>query len=133
MEKVVNGLFFVPLVLLATLVSCYGNPDSNRLVSDSRDTHAREAIAEGVVGRVIDGQGLPVADAVVVPASLDQDGPPVPEMAVLSDSSGYYEWQLRPGRYAITVTAEGYQERVITVAVKAGQVTVNDLTLNRIP
>ena len=64
-------------------------------------------------------------------APLDPGGPAVPEIAIVSDANGHYQWPLRAGRYELTVVAEGYQRVSKKVAVRAGEVTTLDFVLSR--
>lgn len=90
------------------------------------------ADGQGVEGRVTDTQGRPIAGALVVPKSLDEPSPPIPEIAVVSDEEGRYAWRLPPGRYQISVSAEGYRGAVKEAVVRAAQVTRLDFALERI-
>src|ERR671915_410348 len=65
-------------------------------------------LREGVTGQIKDNDGSAVAGATVLASSLEPDGPAIPEIAIVSDESGRYEWPLRPGRYQLTAVAEGY-------------------------
>lgn len=93
---------------------------------------APTAGGQGVEGRITDTQGRPIAGALVVPKSLDEPSPPIPEIAIVSDEQGRYAWRLPPGRYQISVSAEGYRGAVKEAVVGAGQVTRLDFVLERI-
>jgi hypothetical protein len=90
-------------------------------------------ISEGVAGRIMDDGGRPIAGALVQPRSLDENSPPIPEIAVFSDPNGRYAWRLFPGRYELVVSAAGYQTAAAPATVNRGQVTTLDLTLQRLP
>jgi hypothetical protein len=92
---------------------------------------APTADGQGVEGRITDTQGRPVAGALVVPKSLDEPSPPIPEIAIVSDEQGRYAWRLPPGRYEISVSASGYRGAVKEAVVRAGQVTRLDFVLER--
>lgn len=93
---------------------------------------APTAGGQGVEGRITDTQGRPIAGALVVPKSLDEPSPPIPEIAIVSDEQGRYAWRLPPGRYQISVSAEGYRGAVKEAVVRAGQATRLDFALERI-
>ena len=89
------------------------------------------AISEGIAGRITDDGGRVVAGAMLQPKSLDENGPPIPELAVYSDANGQYAWRLFPGRYEMTVSAAGYQTASATATVNSSRVTTLDITLQR--
>jgi hypothetical protein len=91
------------------------------------------AIAQGVNGRITDDSGQPVTRALVVPKSLDENSPPIPEIAVFSDATGQYAWRLSPGRYEFRVTTDGYEAATVSAIVNSSQVTTVDITLKRLP
>ena len=66
------------------------------------------------------------------PKSLDENGPPIPELAVYSDANGQDAWRLFPGRYEMTVSAAGYQTASATATVNSSRVTTLDITLQRL-
>ena len=86
---------------------------------------------EGVTGRVSDSNGNPVRNALVHPKSLDENSPPIPEIAVVTDEDGRYTWRLFPGRYDISVSAQGYGELTEQVTVKPKQQVILDFTLEQ--
>ncbi|MQA31260.1 MAG: PEGA domain-containing protein [Luteitalea sp.] len=91
------------------------------------------SISEGVAGRVTNDSGGPIATAMVQPRSLDDNGPPIPEIAVYSDADGGFAWRLFPGRYELQVSAAGYQTAAAPATVGAGEVTTLNFTLQRLP
>jgi hypothetical protein len=95
---------------------------------DDVTAHA-QPIDEGVVGRIAAEDGRALAGALVVPVPLGSAPPPIPEIAIVSESNGRYTWRLPPGEYEIVVTLEGYQRATRRVAVIAGEVAVLDFTL----
>jgi hypothetical protein len=92
---------------------------------------APTAGGQGVEGRITDRQGRPIAGALVVPRSLDEPSPPIPEIAIVSDEQGRYAWRLPPGRYQLSVSAEGYRSAAKEAVVKPGEVTRLDFVLER--
>jgi hypothetical protein len=57
----------------------------------------------GTITGVVSDEGRPAVGVVVLPKSLDEPSPPIPELAVATDASGRCSWRLWPGRYELTV------------------------------
>ncbi len=98
----------------------------------TRPSPAPSAGGQGVEGRITDRHGRPVGGALVTPKSLDEPSPPIPEIAIVSDEEGRYAWRLPPGRYEISVSAEGYRGAAKQAVVRPGEVTRLDFVLERI-
>jgi hypothetical protein len=111
--------------VLVLAVGCGGSDEAGETASGA--TAARVTIQ----GRATDGTGTPVTGALVVPASLDRPSPAIPELAVLTDRDGRYTWRLPPGRYVLTVTAEGFAPASGTASADAGETVELDFTLTR--
>jgi hypothetical protein len=63
-----------------------------------------QASTRGVVmGRVLGADAAPVPGAAVLPRSLDVPAKPVPELVVVTDAKGAFEWRLEAGRYELIV------------------------------
>jgi hypothetical protein len=108
------------------------NPSSpDRPVSGANGSSTARQIKEGVTGRITNDEGNAVEGAAVLAASVDPSGPAIPEIAIVSDAKGHYQWTLRAGRYELTVVAEGYQRVSKKVAVSAGEVATLDFVLSR--
>jgi hypothetical protein len=118
---------FAALILLELSAFSYGNQDSP--VSSTSRGEAGTAIVEGIVGQITNSLGRPVAGAFVQPRALDDPSPPIPEIAIVSDSDGRYTWRLFPGTYEISVSAEGYRGVTKQATVKPGQQVSMDFTL----
>ena len=86
---------------------------------------------EGVAGRITNDKGNAIEGARVAAASLDPNGPAIPEIAIVSDEDGRYEWALRAGRYKLTVVADGYERASKDVVVSGGKVATLDFVLSR--
>jgi hypothetical protein len=119
-------------LLLIPAASCTTMPSAPNDATSS-DTASRPApsLAEGVTGVVTDESGKPVEGAMIVPTSREAGGPPIPEIAILSATDGRYRWPLRPGRYDVTVRAEGYEDVTRQVTVTAGSVATLDFVVGR--
>ena len=118
---------------MAPAVSCaVPNSPSDAVSSDDTPQPARSS-AEGVTGEIKDDNGRALDGAMIVPKSLEANGPAVPEMAILSDTTGRYRWPLRPGNYDVTVRADGYQDVTQRVTVSPGAVATLDFVLLRTP
>jgi Carboxypeptidase regulatory-like domain len=119
------------LCLIIATGSCANPASPDRPVSGGTGDSTARQQTEGVAGRIIDEDGSAVEGASVLAAPLDPGGPAVPEIAIVSDAMGRYQWPLRAGRYAITVVADGYQRGSKEVAVKAAEITTLDFVLSR--
>jgi hypothetical protein len=120
------------LCLVIGAVSCADPLNPGRPTSAS-DDKAVLPLSEGVTGQIKGDDGRAVAGATVLAASTDPAGPAVPEMAVVSDAEGRYQWPLRAGRYELTVIADGYQRVSRVVSFRAGEVGTLDFLLSRDP
>jgi hypothetical protein len=110
---------------------CASPSSSDRPVSGGDGNSTTRQLKEGITGRITNDDGNAVEGAAVVAASLDPSGPAIPELAIVSDANGRYQWPLRAGRYELTVVAEGYQRVSKKVAVSAGEVATLDFVLSR--
>lgn len=117
--------------MLTPTVCCAAPSGPNSSVSHDEDPQADRAIAEGVSGTIKDEGGHAVEGAIVTPKSLDANAPPIPEIAIVSDKDGQYQWPLRPGRYEVTARASGYRDATQQVTVTARTVTTLDFALRR--
>jgi hypothetical protein len=100
-------------------------------VSGGFGNASTQQLREGVTGRITNDDGNAVEGAAVVAASLDPNGPAIPEIAIVSDANGRYEWPLRSGRYELTVVAEGYERASKRVEVSSGKIATLDFVLSR--
>lgn len=119
------------LSLIIGTGSCANSSGPDRPVSDGSGGSAARQQMEGVVGRITNEDGSAVEGASVLAAPLEPGGPATPEMAVVSDAEGRYQWPLRAGRYEITVVVDGYQRVSKNVAVKASENATLDFVLSR--
>jgi protocatechuate 3,4-dioxygenase beta subunit len=104
--------------------------DPNTSVSsDSGPISAGSSRGSGVSGRILDAAGHPVAGAIVVPRSQDSPPQELPEIAVMTDDDGRYQWTLPPGRYSFTVHHNGQASSSQTVTVTADQIGSLDITI----
>ena len=126
-----HALAIVGLFAVAA-ASCDGTQDRHDPVTaPGIDNGAPAAISEGVTGRVRASGGAAIVGAMVQPRALEANARPIPEIAIVSDGEGRYVWRLFPGKYEISVSAEGYAPVTATVAVAGGQVTTQDFVLER--
>ena len=102
-----TALIIGALVLAAVTFAATRRGGPDEPVSAADTGAAARPLQRGVVGTVVDPSGQPVSGALVSAESLD--GAPVPELGVMTDAEGRYAWPLQPGRYRITVTAEGHR------------------------
>ena len=125
-------IYVVALISMGVGISCHGR-DPNRPVSSSDPSEkTRAGIAQGVVGRITASNGHPISGAFIQPMSLNNDGPPIPEIAILTDDDGWYQWPLLPGTYEISVSAEGYQSATKQVTIRTERVANVNLTLQAV-
>jgi hypothetical protein len=120
-------------VFLLILAAAGCRDPQQTVVSSSDQARGDSAGAgkEGVEGRVISEDGKPMAELLVQAASLDQPSKPIPELGVLTGEDGRYFWPLSPGRYRISVAAEGYQPASGDATVEPGRRATLNLTLRR--
>lgn len=128
-------LSHLSIYVIAFLVfGIIGYCDQESPVSNSNKTDGTAAgVTEGVKGRVTAADGRPIADALVVPKSLDEPTKAIPEMAVITNEDGRYQWRLFPGDYMISVSAEGYQAASKKVTVEPKKAVILDFDLERVP
>jgi hypothetical protein len=101
---------------------------------DERPTTGTDPQATNVPGSlhgtVRTPDGKPVANALVAATSNDDPPAPVPELAIVTDDEGRYEWPLRPGRYRLTVDVAGIGKATGDTTIENGTEPVLDLTVN---
>ncbi len=120
----------VALMTIGANASCDGTNDPDASVMTGADTTPDTAqISEGVIGRITSDDGRALAGALVTPMSLDDAGPPIPEIAIISQDDGSYEWPLPPGDYELVATLSGYQQDAKRVRVESDRVVTLDFTL----
>lgn len=125
----VMKVLLVALMAIVASSACSDEGDPDTPVTRPDVAADTGAIREGVSGNIVAEDGSPLGGAFVVPVALDEEPPPIPEIAILSESNGRYTWPLRPGNYEIVVTLEGYRRATERVTVSAGEVAVLNFTL----
>jgi hypothetical protein len=78
---------------------------------------AAGTVAGAVHGVVRAPDGHPVPGVLVAATSIDVPSRAVPELAVVTDAAGAYEWPLQPGRYRLEATVAGVGSASAEVAV----------------
>ncbi len=114
---------------LGPAASVPGGPDT--AVSGEPGQPGRAGGGGVLQGQVTDSSGKPIAGVMVMPVSTDNPPQAVPEMAVMTNEEGRYEWTLTPGAYTLTFNAEGYAPATQDVNVKPDQPTTLDVTLQQ--
>jgi hypothetical protein len=105
------------LVFLAFLVCNVANPSS---------LYAQSNVSGDITGTVTDSTGNAVAGAQVTANSADTGATKV----VTTNSVGSYRVSLlTPGKYTVTVSANGFEKSATTVLVSNGQVNTQDVHL----
>lgn len=84
-------------------------------------------LSEGVAGRLLQAADRPVAHAVIAARSLDRPARAVPEIAIITNDDGRFQWPLRPGTYRLAAMLDGRQIAGATVTVEPGQVTAVEM------
>jgi hypothetical protein len=131
-------------VALAVLVACVaGCGDSNGGASGTGGREQPVAAGatgggapdpeRGVAGRITSTTGRPLEGALVAVRGLGHSPAAVPELAVYSDDEGRYAWDLPPGRWELSVRAEGHRRSAKAVHVRTGQRATLDFRLERAP
>lgn len=117
-------------LMLSAVPGCtQGTPEAP--VQDRDAVNDVQQPREGLAGRIVAKDGSPIEGAMIVPRSLHAHGPPIPEMAVLSDADGRYAWPLPAGAYEVSIFADGYQNAVQRADVAANVVGTLDIVLKR--
>jgi hypothetical protein len=126
----VLGLLSVALVL-SLGVSCQRGATEDRMGSTAANTGSTKQPAHGVRGRVASAEGKPIVATMVHAESLDNPKQAIPEIGVLTGKDGGYFWPLRPGRYRLTIKAEGYPPTSREVVVRPKETAQLDFTLKK--
>ncbi len=101
--------------------------DRDDLPVESTQPEDTAPLAEGVAGRVSQPGGPAVAGAVITATSLDHPARPIPEIAILTDDDGRFEWPLRPGSYRLAALLGGREIATATATVHARRVTTIEM------
>lgn len=125
----VIGFFFVGSTAAAMAPESLDDPVS----SYDEPRNNVPMLQEGVTGRITAADGRPVVGAMIVPKSLEEDPPAIPEIAITSNADGVYEWALPPGRYEMSVIADGFESETKRVTLGAEEVETVDFHLRRTP
>lgn len=104
-----------------SLVSSAGNSASHT-----------KGINEGVVGRVTTSDLHPIAGAFLQVRSLGYTAYS-PDIAILTNQDGWYQWRLPPGMYDLSVSAQGYRSAMKRLTVRRGEVVTLHFMLEHAP
>lgn len=99
-------------------------------VSGAPGDQGAPGAGSGMRGTVTDSAGAPVAGVLVMPQSTDTPPQAVPEVAVMTDEQGRYQWSLVPGGYTVRFSAEGYTPATEAVVIQQA-ITTLDVTLQK--
>jgi hypothetical protein len=109
-------------------------PAAESRISTQEYTDKGQVVSsQGLTGTVRDDAGMPVIGAMVTPRSLQSSGPPIPELAILSNQDGRYTWPLPPGNYELIVSADYHAPARGRATVRSGAVSTLDFVLRREP
>jgi hypothetical protein len=128
--KRVVGLVSLALALLP-LVACQRGAREDEMVSSRANAGSQPTSPHGVSGRVTTADGKPIVRTMVQAESLDNPKQAIPEIGVLTGKDGSYLWPLRPGRYRLTIKAEGYPPVSREVVVRPNEAAHLDFTLKK--
>lgn len=107
--------------------SAVADGPSDKPVRSAGGGTAAVPIAEGVIGRLVDAHGRPVDSAVISTTSRDRPARPVPDIAILTDAQGRFEWPLGAGTYRLAAVVHGREIAEAMVVVEPGCVASVDL------
>lgn len=111
-----NRTVTLALVATALTAAACGQPGPRGETPVTAADHEATAVPGALHGTVRTRDGQPIPGVMVTATSTDDPQRPVPELAVMTDDQGRYEWPLVPGRYRITVTlSAGEASSEITV------------------
>jgi Carboxypeptidase regulatory-like domain len=113
----------------ATVTNRPPGPSGYGSVDPSTGPGPGRAINGTAAGVVLDRSGQPVVGALVEPKSLDEPAKPIPELAVVTDAQGRYEWHLQPGRYELVARMGDRSSSAAPVVVTPGETAQADLTV----
>lgn len=124
------GLVALALALLVALSCPRGarEDETDWIASDAGSP--KKTSPRGVRG-VVSAEGKPIARTVVRAESLDNPKQAIPQLAVKTREDGGYSWPLRPGRYRLTIKAEGYPPVSREVVVRPNEAAQLDFTLKK--
>lgn len=84
-----------------------------------------------VQGQVTSTDGKSIAEVIVLPQSADTPPQAVPEVAVVTDEQGRYQWSLPTGAYTLTFTKDGYAPLIQPVVVAPDRPATLDVVLQK--
>jgi hypothetical protein len=104
------------LFALALTAACGPPHGGESPVSGGSPPTSGVVVVSAVHGIVVDAAGKPAPGIMVAARSLDEPPRAVPELAVVSDAEGRFEWPLQPGRYRLEImAAEGAAAKEVEV------------------
>ncbi len=96
----------------------------------ARNTNTHESDMRTIQGTVMTTDGIPIEEAAIDLDPVAPSGVAFETLVVFSDARGEYRWDVRPGRYRLTVTAVGYQAATQEMVVAAhGPVTATTILI----
>ena len=87
--------------------------------------------AQGLSGQVVDADGAPVADAVILVDCRMQPCPPLPDIGVLTNQEGRFHWPLPEGQFTLVAQSGSMRSAVVAVTVTGQQQDPVVLTMPR--
>jgi hypothetical protein len=127
-----NKIMILLFCSVISSVSC-SQDQLHTPVSQKQNKESQQQISEGLIGQIKTRSGEPVVGAMIIPTPNSSDAPPIPEIAITTDTAGHYEWPLQPGLYKITIISDGYQTSSQDVEIRANHVSTLDFVLDVLP
>lgn len=126
-----NRTLIAALIVVSTFVACdaKSGPGETPVTAEHGQLAVPRAIPGALHGTVHTPDGKPVIGVMVTATSIDDPPRPVPELAVMTDDQGRYEWPLAHGRYRITVELPGTGNAAGEAEIPAPDGKTLDLTL----
>jgi hypothetical protein len=120
-----GALFFAVMLGLVVATAVADGPSLNphQAVKSVTGGFGPTQVAEGVMGRLLQPEDIPISYAMISVTSLDKPSRPVPDIAILTDAKGRFTWPLRPGSYRLRAVVNGNEIAEAAVSVQSGQVT----------
>lgn len=94
-------------------------------------TNESAAIPGPVHGVLRSYDGRAVPDVMITATSLDDPARAVPEIAVMTNADGRFEWPLTPGRYRLSADTETLGHTQVELDVTRDNTAAVELTFNR--
>lgn len=116
---------------IALAIACDRPPAVEREEQPATVDHEATRVPGALHGIVRATDASPVANVMVVATSTDEPPVAVPELAVVTDNDGKYEWPLKPGKYRLSVTDGTHGNGAVDVTLQAGEQADVDIVVQK--